>query len=627
MFDLKLAHAYPPNDNCRYKIGYHELGETLFVGWNSMPSKVFHYVKDEVKGCEDSRYHPDSKLWSVKHPRYSRRTANILGLLTHGEIPHTDPNALRKYYNKTSNKTSKLSLVPDAQTYLDRIPFYPFQSDDFLDILIYRRLLLAYDMGLGKTLMGLATMQYAKDHMTFSSDTQWSQDDADNFWVVGPRSALIAWEEQLSHWNNVTDGLLSVKPRLVTNSIQAINKSIESAIQPPNVLIIDESANVKNIKAKRTQAIKTLSDSMYRSFYHNNQSLDYVLCLTGTPAPKDPTDWWAQLEILQGGWLKEKAPGILLHNLANMSDPEEGTHGTYRKNLGWKLDELQRFHRRIRPIVRVRKKIEVAKDLPDKIYISRHIKPTPSIISATALVVQSEPGNIALNICRQFSDGFKYDKEHYEKNNNNDNNNNDSLDPDDIIYAARRITTRLDHNPKLDQLIADIEEIELNEENRVVVWAGFQASIDIIVEKLLELGWSVIKLDGRALRVIDNTQTQPVLVKDKVNIQEMFQDTEQYNHRLAFVGNPQAAGQGLTLTKASTAIYYSNSFKGDARPQSEDRIHRLGMDTSVAPRIIDYLHLPTDQYVLNNVRKKRSLEKVSKGEVLNMLETMDVITA
>ena len=42
-----------------------------------------------------------------------------------------------------------------------------------------------------------------------------------------------------------------------------------------------------------------------------------------------------------------------------------------------------------------------------------------------------------------------------------------------------------------------------------------------------------------------------------------------------FVGNPATAGRGLTLTRASTVVYYTNDFNLETRAQSEDRAHRI----------------------------------------------------
>jgi SNF2 family DNA or RNA helicase len=42
------------------------------------------------------------------------------------------------------------------------------------------------------------------------------------------------------------------------------------------------------------------------------------------------------------------------------------------------------------------------------------------------------------------------------------------------------------------------------------------------------------------------------------------------------VGTPQTGGYGITLTGASTMIYYSNGYDLEKRQQSEARIDRIG---------------------------------------------------
>jgi hypothetical protein len=53
--------------------------------------------------------------------------------------------------------------------------------------------------------------------------------------------------------------------------------------------------------------------------------------------------------------------------------------------------------------------------------------------------------------------------------------------------------------------------------------------------------------------------------------------------------------------------------------QSEDRIHRPGMDVNRGATIIDIFHLPSDQKVLENLRKKRDLQAMSLGDFVEGL--------
>jgi len=75
-----------------------------------------------------------------------------------------------------------------------------------------------------------------------------------------------------------------------------------------------------------------------------------------------------------------------------------------------------------------------------------------------------------------------------------------------------------------------------------------------------------------------------------------------------------------TFTMSPLCIYYSNDFSGEARMQSEDRGHRAGMDTNRGYRVIDLIHLPSDQLVLNNLKIKKKLQGLTMGELQDNLD-------
>ena len=61
---------------------------------------------------------------------------------------------------------------------------------------------------------------------------------------------------------------------------------------------------------------------------------------------------------------------------------------------------------------------------------------------------------------------------------------------------------------------------------------------------------------------------------DKINIKKFQEDD---NCRF-FVGTTQTGGYGITLTAASTMVYYSNGYDLEKRLQSEARIDRIGQE-------------------------------------------------
>lgn len=590
---MKQAYVYDWHNQMRYPFFYEDRGPKMALNWGYLPGDLWKNTKDDVKGCEGSAYHPDEKLWTVDHPSKSQRNRNVLGWITDGTIPGTTAKPFQKYFD------------PHPEQYagvLDKfgVDFRPYQAEDIPWLLSIKRGILGYDMGLGKTLMGITCMQVFKNAIQLTPGATHSPLDRDNFWVIAPRAPLNAWQYELRRWDK-----FNVQPQLIMNSHQAIARAMTQAPHPPLGLVVDESANFKNPLAQRTKLLFELSNLMSR--YYKGQEL--LLLMTGTPLPKDTSDFHAQLEILAPGYIREKSPAQLRSRLAHMKEME-GPHGTYKKLMGWKTDELEAFAKRIAPLVRRRLKKDVEKDLPAIIFIERVLTPDPGVLAAARMACESLSGIQALAAIRQLSDGFQYDKEYVEN--------------DEGIFVSKRVGTTLIPTPKDDALRDELDELDVNEETRVVIWAGFQASIDRVTRICCEKGWAVLQADGRGVQCFaPDSESKEAYWMPKSDIQTQFQDLN-LDLKLAFVGNPDAAGEGLTLTQAHTAIYYSNTFKGDKRLQSQDRIHRIGMDKNIAPRIIDFIHLPTDKLVLNNLKLKKNLQAISTGELLDALTKADL---
>ena len=91
--------------------------------------------------------------------------------------------------------------------------------------------------------------------------------------------------------------------------------------------------------------------------------------------------------------------------------------------------------------------------------------------------------------------------------------------------------------------------------------------------------------------------------------------------KLAFIGQPGAAGMGLNLTASPVIIYYSNDFNAESRIQSEDRVHRTGMDINRSPTIIDIINLESDRKILENLKVKRDLQNMTLGVFSEIMKT------
>jgi SNF2 family DNA or RNA helicase len=142
-------------------------------------------------------------------------------------------------------------------------------------------------------------------------------------------------------------------------------------------------------------------------------------------------------------------------------------------------------------------------------------------------------------------------------------------------------------NNRLTELLSLVEEMQ----GKAIIWATYTHDILRISEALSERFGpeSVATYYG---------DTEQDARQDIVND---FQDME--NPLRFFVGQPRTGGYGITLTAATTVIYYSNSYDLEIRLQSEDRAHRIGQTNKVT--YIDLVSPNTiDEKILQALRSK-----------------------
>ena len=335
------------------------------------------------------------------------------------------------------------------------------------------------------------------------------------------------------------------------------------------LVAVDESTTIKNPTAKRTKAITQIA-SMAR----------YRRILTGSPVTRSPLDLFSQCNFLEPELLGFQSYYAFRQRYAHMVSRNFGGRqvqivGSYRR-----LDELSEA---IKPFsYRVLK--EDCLDLPDKIYMKRQIELTPEqknhyaamkSMALTALKGKtvSAPHVLSQLIkLHQISCGFM------------------KLDNGQIEDIKNR---------RLDELMDVLEEVE----GKVIIWANYIYDIEKIVKTIIkEYGEeSVVDYYG----AIASEQRQK-------NVKE-FQDPR--SKVRFFVGNPQTAGYGLTLTAANTVIYYSNGYDLEKRLQSEDRAHRIGQNKSVT--YIDLIAEKTvDEKIVKALRKKIDIASEIMGEEL-----------
>lgn len=331
------------------------------------------------------------------------------------------------------------------------------------------------------------------------------------------------------------------------------------------------------------------------------------------------------------------------------------------------VNEVSLLYKRLKGLVTVKFKKDCL-NLPDKIYRQINLKPKQSTLNAAKLITAKSPTTIqALTLLRELSDGFQYTKtkigevdcpickgvgeylEYFDPNQTvcrlcyfdkaehgtPDFNlehefspaPSDPEDPD-VVFEKRmgicptcngkkvidkfETTTKETDSPKDDLFIELLEGHESC--GRFITYGGFTGTIDKLVRLASKEQWHYIRVDGRGWHSSMSGKTRDWL--------KAFQNPSN-NDKIVFIGQPDSGGMGLTLTASPSIFYYSNTFLGQARSQSEDRIHRPGMDLNVGATIIDCFHLPSDRLVFDNLKKKRNLELTTLGELKNVMELAD----
>lgn len=532
-------------------------------------------------------------------------------------IADNEHNAFQLEYLQGLNPYAHYDKEVPKSDYIYHRPLLEHQKREVEIIRTKRHYILAAEMGTGKTLIAIEVME---------------QSGFQDWWYIGPKNALASVRLEFTKWASL------VRPRIMT--YEEATKELKTWTgKAPRGLIVDEAARVKTPKAQRTEAIYHVAKSMRKEYGYDS----YIILMSGTPAPKSPVDWWSLCNIARPGYLKEGTIEQLKNRLAIIEKTESAAGGFFPKILAWRdtdkrcnkcgkleqqhdfglmdhpfeacINEVAKLNRRMKGLVSVVFKKDCV-DLPEKVYRIVEIPPDKSTLRAAGLIKNTSKRAIeGLIKLRELSDGFQYKEVETggeicsnckgEKQINNEACNFCSGVGKTKTFAREAIRVAC---PKDDALVEELENVE--DVGRIVIYAGFTESIDRVVDICKKQGWLTVRVDGRGCQsdVADSIDESVYKFQNDTSID-----------KIAFIGHPGSAGEGLTLTKAPCIVYYSNDFNGGYRAQSEDRIHRIGMDVNRGATIIDFIHLPTDRLVLDNLMKKRELQSITLGELQEAL--------
>jgi len=349
-------------------------------------------------------------------------------------------------------------------------------------------------------------------------------------------------------------------------------KGFDFAFQFLNVkgalFAVDESTTIKNPQAKRTKNILRLS-----------KMAKYRRILTGSPVTKSPLDLYTQCFFLDPYLLDHASyysfrTRYAIMRTANFNGRSVNLVVGYH-NLDELAEKLKPFSYRILK--------DDCLDLPPKTYMKRIIQLTPEQkrvygqMKSMALAELKGKMITTVNVITQLMRLQQITCGHFKAD-------------DGSMQNIK--------NNRIAELMDVLEELE----GKAIIWAHWRHDIDMIVREIeKEYPGSVMTYYG------DTT------VEDR---QKAIKEIQNPESKVRFlVGTPQTAGYGITLTGASTMIYYSNGYDLEKRQQSEARIDRIGQEKPMT--YIDILAEDTiDEKIVKSLRKKVNIATEIMGEEL-----------
>lgn len=380
---------------------------------------------------------------------------------------------------------------------------------------------LADDMGLGKTLQAIALL------------TNLHEEKKKKSMVIMPKSLIYNWENEIKRFSpklkvGVYYGInrdfsLLKKVDIILTTYGTIRNDIENLLEQKfDLLVLDESQNIKNINSQTTKAVLLLNAKKR-------------VALSGTPIENNLLELYSLFRFLNPEMFGsvQKFTNDYIVPIQKYSD----------------TSTIEELRKKIYPFLLRRVKKEVLADLPDK-------------IEKLVYVDMNDEHR------RFYEERRKYYYSLLEKNTSSQGNFDkffvlQAINELRHIVSSPELESKKIISSKKEVLIENvIEAIENN--HKVLVFVNYLSSIESICDSLKENKIKYLKMTGQT--------------KDRQNLVDKFQNDSRYK---VFVMTLKTGGVGLNLVSADTIFIYDPWWNTTVENQAIDRAYRLGQDKTV----------------------------------------------
>jgi len=389
---------------------------------------------------------------------------------------------------------------------------------------------------------------------------------ASQFWSTNNTKAK-SWEIQ-----KVFESARGGKMAVMTFNVEAFTSAsardcIKNFLRLPSMVVIDQSASIKNPNSKRTEfIIDEIAD-------HPNAL--YKRIMDGDPVAEGAEELYCQYKFLD--------PSIIGHDTITGFRNEYCNIGRFREVIGYR--NLDRLRKRTEPYS-FRITADEALDLPERVYkrwdfdlSKQELRVFNEMRSKSIAFFEprgsdfDEAGELPESGCieetmamvknmrlQQISSGWWPEADNFK-----------ALEPESGPSRLGALTALLG--------LA---------KGKALIFARFRADLELIQKTL---GKSAVSYHGG------------IKENDRALAKKRFMNDPDV---LYFIGQPRNAGIGHTLTAARHVIFYSNDYSLRLRAESEKRAHRKGLKNSLT--VWDICGRRTqDNKILQSLRNKRAV--------------------
>ncbi|MFT7451655.1 MAG: SNF2 family DNA or RNA helicase, partial [Patescibacteria group bacterium] len=402
---------------------------------------------------------------------------------------------------------------------------YQEQGYKWLDYLRTHQLggCLADDMGLGKTIQTIALM--AADYPGTEKPTL----------IVMPKSLLFNWEKEIAKfapqitthtfYGNNRNFVEAKKANLILTTYAIMRNEVERLKEEDfHYMILDESQNIKNIKAQTTQAAL-----MIRS--------DHRLALSGTPIENNLGELYSLFRFLN--------PRMF--------------GSTHRFNEDFLMpiqkdnnkDAMAALRQKIYPYVLRRLKKDVLDDLPDKIEQVLTVEMNP----AQYKLYHQRRAFYEVAIQQQVADKGIESSQFFIFQALNELRQ--------IATVPEAVSEGRVASAKLELLTEQLFDAIANG-HKILIFVNFLAAIESISKELIDMNVDFVSMTGAT--------------RDRQALVNRFQNEPECK---VFLMTLKTGGVGLNLTAADTIFIYDPWWNKAAENQAIDRAHRIGQKNKV----------------------------------------------